>query len=124
MKAIWAGGAAIAALVLGGCIIVATDADWDDDDHYDRYSGVRLLAADVAGDDIVLRVASNGCTTKEFFDVDIDRRGERRFKVTLMRERTDNCDTPDPAGVALVYTRAELGLPADARISIGNRIGE
>ncbi len=118
-----------AALVAAGCVIEITDTSGDSEDAYVRVNGhtvhsgrgERLYGVEI-GDDIVIRAKSNGCTTKEFFDVEVDREGDNRFELTFHRTRKDYCADPDDDGVTLSFTRDELGVPGDARLEVTNPI--
>jgi hypothetical protein len=114
-----------AAIALSGCIIVS-DVDVPGP-GYDGGRGVeRLYAASVEPGGVRIRVASNGCTTEDSFDVDVNRAGppgERRFWVRFERENRDRCEAVLPDGVELFFTNGRLGLPGDGQISIANPIG-
>ena len=111
------------AVGLGGCVIV----DADDDDFNDRFDDGRLellRAASVDADAVRVRVASNGCTSEDSFDVRV--RGDGRdgaFRVVFLRENPDRCRALVPGGVALVFPRERLGLAPDAVIRIANPVG-
>ncbi len=110
-----------AALFLGGCVIVDADehvrADWDGHRSYGE-----LMGADVANNTVTARVTTNGCTTKDFIGVDVDKTGDNRFSVGFYRERQDYCEAYMPEGVALSWTFAELGIPEGAAVRIRNDI--
>ena len=77
-----------AALFLGGCVIVDADehvrADWDGHRSYGE-----LMGADVANNTVTARVTTNGCTTKDFIGVDVDKTGDNRFSVGFYRVLDD-----------------------------------
>ncbi len=119
----------VAAVAAAGCVIEITDTSGDSDDAYVRVNGhkvhsgrgERLYGVEIS-DDIVIRAKSNGCTAKDFFEVEVDREGNDRFELTFHRVRKDYCDAPDEDGVTLAFTREELGLPDDARLEVTNPI--
>lgn len=116
---------AAAAFAVSGCIVV--DADVDGFDDYDYVRGAeRLYAASVEPDGVRVRVASNGCTNEESFDVRVNRTGRddgvERYSVYFDRENPDRCRAMLPDGVELFFTRERLGLPQDASIQIANPI--
>lgn len=74
---------------------------------------------DRAGD-LVVRVASNGCTTRDSFAADVYGAQGWNFDVTLRRVHADNCRAILPQGVELAWTFDELGLPPGAGIRVTN----
>lgn len=76
---------------------------------------------DRAGD-LVVRVASNGCTTRDSFAADVYGAGGQgwNFDITLRRVHADNCRAILPQGVELVWTLDELGLPPGAGVRVTN----
>ncbi len=116
---------AAAAAALSGCIVVSdVDVPGDGFDTGDREE--RLYGASVEPGGVRIRVASNGCTTEESFDIDVDRfqsNGEPRYLVRFERDTPDRCRAFVPDGVELFFSRDRLGLSSDALISIANRIG-
>lgn len=76
---------------------------------------------DRAGD-LVVRVASNGCTTRDSFVADVYGASGQgwNFDITLSRIHSDNCRALLPQGVELVWTRDELGLPQGAGVRVTN----
>jgi hypothetical protein len=74
--------------------------------------------------DLTVRTPSNGCTTKDSFELDV--RGAPRsgwaFDVSLKRISPDHCRAYLPDGVELVWTREELGLPPSAEIRLLNAV--
>jgi hypothetical protein len=120
MKRIATGIAAASVLMLGGCIII--DAD-EVDSHYDYDSSWgSVYAADVGLDAISVTVRDNGCTTKDFFEVDIDGDDELEFEIGFDRIREDHCKAYNPAGKRLTWSFAELGIPAGADVSVENQV--
>ena len=121
MKSLALFGAAGLTLLSAGCVIVDADVD----EHRMRYSedAERFYAADIADNEISIRVAASGSTTKEFFDVDIDHQGGDTFEIEFERERRDFCKMNQPNGEKLTYSFAELGLPDGAKIILKNPVG-
>jgi len=70
--------------------------------------GVRQSA-----DGLVIRVASNGCTTKDDFAFHVDRGGRT---LAFARRRLDTCDVAPQSQAELTFGWAELGLS-------GGRVG-
>ena len=116
---------AAAAFAAAGCVIVDGEVvrDWDDyeRDHFDGGYG-SVKGAAVQNGVVDVTVSSNGCTNKDFIDVDVKRRGELEFALGFERIRDDHCRALKPEGVTLSYTFEELGLPANARVRILNPI--
>ena len=112
---------ACAGVSLAGCVIV--DADVDESDFRYSSDAERLYSADIMDDSISIRVAASGCTTKDFFEVDIDHRGKDKFSVEFERTRRDYCRMSQPNGEKLTYSFSELGLPAGAEIILENPVG-
>lgn len=116
---------AAAAAALSGCIVVS-DVDVPGDSFDADGREERLYAASVEPDGVRIRVASNGCTSEESFDIDVDRiqsDDQPRYLVRFERDTPDNCRAFLPDGVELSFSRERLGLSSDAAISIGNRVG-
>ena len=68
-----------------------------------------LYAVDAGRDAIIIRVSTNGCTTKADFTFFVERRGDG---VTLAfgRKRIDTCRSFAMGHTYLTFTWAELGL--------------
>lgn len=114
---------ALASVVaLSGCIVIDADENTFESD-FRGSSDERLYAAAVSPEGVRIRVASNGCTNEDAFDVDVDRRSSSRYAVSFDRISADNCRALLPDGVELFFTRAELGVPDDASIVIRNSVG-
>lgn len=107
--------------LLAGCVII----DAERNDMTARYSGdaERVYSANIGADAITLRVAASGCTTKEFFNADIDHLGGEKFSVEFERTRRDYCKMLQPEGETLSWSFSELGLPAGAVIVLENPVG-
>ena len=75
-----------------------------------------------AAGDLVVRVQSSGCTTKDSFQVDVtgSAAGGWAFNVAFTRLHADRCRAFLPQGVALSWTKDELGLPLSAQLSVVN----
>lgn len=75
-----------------------------------------------AAGDLVVRVQSSGCTTKDSFQVDVtgSAAGGWAFNVAFTRLHADRCRAFLPQGVALSWTKDELGLPPSAQLSVVN----
>ncbi|MEL6386836.1 MAG: hypothetical protein AAFR00_05760 [Pseudomonadota bacterium] len=110
---------------LGGCVIVA---DGDDKPAFTSTfdpavsSPGTVFGAEIVADSITFLVSSNGCTDASFFAVDVDRRGDQTFAITLDRIRTDNCRALVPEGVDVSFTFQELGIPDGASVIVRNTI--
>ncbi|KAA5804506.1 hypothetical protein F1654_00400 [Alkalicaulis satelles] len=72
--------------------------------------------------ELVVRVPSNGCTTRDSFYTDVRGSGAQgwNFDVTLVRIHPDYCRALLPRGVELVWTRDDLGLPPGAGLRVTN----
>lgn len=112
---------AIATLTTG-CIIIA-----DSDNHYQPNETTSKLetfyAVAVDADAIAIRASTGGCTSKASFSTDVDRTGDNAFTVGFKRTQEDYCQALLPDGVELIYTRAELGMPQGAKVTVRNRVG-
>lgn len=87
----------------------------------------RIYYGRVTDTEVRARVASNGCTDEDSFDVDVSRveaeaGAPPRFAVALVRKGADECRRERPNGVYVKYSREELGLPADAAVVIANPV--
>jgi hypothetical protein len=114
-----------AMLLLSGCVVIAEN-DVQGPPFDDRPNVERLYAASVEPGGVRVVAASNGCTSEESFDVEVEAfraNGSPRFLVRLERETPDRCRALMPDGVELFFSRERLGLSEDAAIVIGNSIG-
>ncbi|MCC5994870.1 MAG: hypothetical protein JJU18_00690 [Oceanicaulis sp.] len=106
--------AGAAALALTACQSAPPDYGYGAEAVYDW----RLNRAG----ELVVRVPSNGCTTRDSFVTDV--RGAAgqgwNFDVTLFRVHPDHCRAMLPQGVELVWDRDELGLPPGAGLRVTN----
>lgn len=111
----------IALPVLSACVIVDGEVATDyDDRHATKYE--RVLAADIQASTVTLRVASNGCTDKAYFQPHTRlRHGEHQ--VGFERIREDYCRAYLPEGETFTWSFAELGFPDDADVILRNKIG-
>ncbi|MAF57585.1 hypothetical protein [Ponticaulis sp.] len=121
MKLITLAAISGAAFLAAGCVIIDADSDGYSS-HYSSHDD-RVYSADVSGDTVTVRVPSNGCTDKSYFEVDVDREDHNTFYVEFEREREDHCRALMPEGVELVYSFSELGIPAGASVVIENPVG-
>lgn len=78
-----------------------------------------IYAAAVAGDVAVVRVSSNGCTTKADLHPYLARAGGVTV-MTVRRVGNDDCQTPSEDGLELYWTFEELGVPAGTLVSVSN----
>ncbi len=115
--------AAVAASMLGGCVIVAAEShdSWARDDRSYGY----LYGAQISerSREITILVYSGGCTDRDDFNVDVDRRGANRFSIGFQRIEPDNCKALVIEGRRLTWTYEELGLPRNATVLIANPVG-
>lgn len=115
--------AALALTVLGGCIII----DADDDNFHSNFDGSHngygtVFAADVSASSIAFLVTSNGCTERDFFDVDVVKEDNDVFEIGLRRTRQDHCKARIADGVEVAWSYAELGIPNGAEVTIRNQV--
>lgn len=109
-------------VTLSGCIIVdADEGDFHSEWNSDRSYGT-LKGADVANNEVTIRVTSNGCTTKDFISTDVRKMKSERFSVGFYRTKEDYCRANLPDGVALTWSFAELGIPEGAEVSVRNSV--
>ncbi|WP_343163126.1 hypothetical protein [Hyphobacterium vulgare] len=81
-----------------------------------------VLGSRFIGDDIlVVRVASNGCTQKGDFRVDVSRR-DNAYSILLERVREDYCRALMPNGVEIAFGFEELGVPQGAAVTVANPV--
>ena len=114
--------AAVVVLGLSSSACVFIDADDHPDIAITKSDGPpleALHAARVDKDDLVVRVASNGCTRNEDFAVESSRRdGLTAF--TFVRKRPDMCRALLPEGVELRYPLDAFGVERGGRIRVRN----
>jgi hypothetical protein len=108
-------------LFTAGCVIV--DADVKDLEARYSSDAERVYSAKIEDNTIAIRVAASGCTTKEFFEVDVDRKTDTRFEVEFERKRRDYCKMMQENGELLTWSFSELGLPDGATVSLVNPVG-
>ena len=74
------------------------------------------------GEEVRIRVPSNGCTTKDSFypEVTGSAAGGWAFDLALIRVHADDCRAMLPTGVELSWTKDELGLPDGAELRVIN----
>lgn len=78
-----------------------------------------VYAAAVAGDVAVVRVGSNGCTSKADLVPHLSR-GVGQAVLTVRRTQTDSCSRPQHDGLELRWTFEELGLPSGTMLVVNN----
>lgn len=123
MKQIATAIALSAALALGGCVVVATDEglDFDHDIDFDNDIGT-VFGADIAADVVTFRVTSNGCTDETYFDIDVDRHGDDKYSIGIMRTQPDRCRALLRDGVEVSWSYDDLGIPAGADVRVENQV--
>lgn len=109
-------------LATAGCVVIDADSHEDWDASFSS-GAERLYSADISNNEISVRVAASGCTTKDFFDVDVDHEGGNRFEIELDRERRDYCEMLQQDGERLTWTFSELGIPNGAKVILRNPVG-
>ncbi|MEH6663868.1 MAG: hypothetical protein V7678_03375 [Brevundimonas sp.] len=117
-----------APLMLGGCVIYASDSGETTTVRTGPASSVELeprALESVHGvrferDQAVVRVTSNGCTEKSDFRVEIVDGGDMAGEMALVREEPDPCRALTAEGVELSWTYAELGLERGAALVLAN----
>lgn len=115
--------AALASVMLSGCIVVDADVrehGWDWDDEYGYVLGAEVSAR---GPEVMIIAHSNGCTNKEDFAPVVRDRGDDRFDVGFRRINEDNCKALMPDGRRMSWSFAELGVPRQSRVFVMNRVG-
>ncbi len=78
-----------------------------------------LYSASAGREAITIRVASNGCTTKEDFAFFLERKGEA-MTLAFGRRRVDPCRSFAMGHADLIFTYAELGVAARTPLFILN----
>lgn len=81
-----------------------------------------LMAADIQTDTITIRIDSNGCTTKESLEADVDQDGKNEYEIAFDRLKEDRCRAYLPDGITLTYTYDELDIPEGAYVRVLNKI--
>lgn len=125
MKTALTGLAAAGAILSGGCVVAIGNGEPKDNYTVGFSNGDgwgTVYGADVHTDSLILTVSDNGCTTKDFFDVEVRREDDDEFEVGFVRTREDFCGESNPDGAALVWSFSELGVPAGADVTILNRV--
>ena len=107
--------------LLSACVIVDGEVATDFDD-YSAPNYERVYAADIQASAVTLRVASNGCTDKAFFEPHTRLRNGQH-EVGFERIREDYCRAYLPEGEIFTWSFAELGFPDDADVNLRNKIG-
>jgi hypothetical protein len=111
-----------AASLLSGCIMV--DADVRDNDFDGRGPATQIYGAEISArsNTVTITAPSNGCTERSHFEADVDDEGDNHFDLRFSRVQIDRCKALVPEGKQLTWSYAELGLPADARVTVMNRV--
>lgn len=78
-----------------------------------------IYAAAVAGNVAVIRVGSNGCTSKSDLIPHLSR-GAGQAVLTVRRTQMDTCSAPEREGLELQWTFEELGLPSGTLLMVNN----
>lgn len=78
-----------------------------------------IYGAAVAGDVAVIRVGSNGCTSKADLFPHLSR-GVGQAVLTVRRTHIDTCSAPEHDGLELQWTFEELGLPSGTMLMVNN----
>ena len=116
---------AATAPLLAGCIII--DGDDDTPTLGSSYAASQgglgsVFGAQVTPETVSFVVTSNGCTDESYFDVDVEPRSNRAYRVSIDRIRADTCEAIVPDGVEVRYDLAALGIPDDASVTVSNPI--
>lgn len=117
-----------APLMLGGCVIYASDSGETTTVRTAPAASVQIETRELENvrgvrfeqSQAVVRVTSNGCTRKEHFVVEIVDGGARPGEIALVRETPDHCRAMIAEGVELAWTYEELGLERGADLRLAN----
>lgn len=112
---------ALAALSLAGC---ASGPQEPPPAIYDEpFESILAWRID-ASNELVVRFESNGCTTRDSFELQVfqSQAGPGQYEVGFVRRYADRCRALLPQGVPLSWTKAELGVPATAEVYVLNPI--
>ena len=117
-----------APLMLGGCVIYASDSGETTTVRTAPAASVELESRELEGvhgvrferGQAVVRVTSNGCTGKSDFRVEIMDGAAMAGEMTLVRTEPDHCRALVAEGVELSWTYAELGLERGAALVLAN----
>ncbi|MFN3816940.1 hypothetical protein [Brevundimonas sp.] len=117
-----------APLMLGGCVIYASDSGETTTVRTASAASVELAPRELESvhgvrferDQALVRVTSNGCTDKSDFSVEIVDGGAMAGEMTLVRNEPDHCRALIAEGVELSWTYAELGLERGAALVLAN----
>lgn len=105
--------------LLAGCVYIGAGVGSGNfADH--KPSGEAVYAVEIAKDALLVRVASNGCTKNDSFDVDVDGHGANFFVVRLERKKADPCKAYLPDGVSLAFAFQDLGIPEGGLVRLAN----
>lgn len=83
-----------------------------------------LLGVKITAENIELTVASGGCTKKEDFSIEVNKRTEEQspYVLTVRRNTRDECKAWLPEGVTVKFSKEELNLNEAREITITNKI--
>ena len=117
-----------APMMLGGCVIYASDSGETTTVRTASATSVELEPRELESvhgvrferDQALVRVTSNGCTEKSDFSVEIVDGGAMAGEMTLVRNEADLCRALIAEGVELSWSYDELGLERGAALVLAN----
>jgi hypothetical protein len=118
-------GLAVAAIALGGCVIVDADVkeDWDSarKGGFDLVYGAEVT---VFGPEpsVTITAHSNGCTNETQFSPTVTNTGDQ-WRVGFRRTTEDRCRALVPEGKKLTWSFAQLGIPNGVQVRVANPVG-
>jgi len=125
MKPIAALALMAATPLVAGCIIIDEDAS-DRDITADYVASPQRLGsvfgAEVGAGGVSFLVSSNGCTSEESFELDVEQTGAMSYRVAIERVQADRCDAPVEDGTRVRYDFDALGIPEGADVEIANPV--
>jgi hypothetical protein len=80
-----------------------------------------IMAFRTTGHELVFRVPTGGCTTAQDFRVDVQRSGHD-VRLSLARQRPDDCKGRFPAGIEITIPYGDVGLQTADRIRLVNSV--
>lgn len=119
---------AMAPLMLGGCVVYASSGGETTSVRVGSNVATVLSeepleaihSARFADGRAVVRVASNGCTRKEHFEVRLSAAGQSPVEMAVIRTEPDHCRALVPDGVELAWTYADLALTPGETVRLAN----
>lgn len=121
MKRFAFSGLFASAAMLSGCIYI--DAEDAGGYHVSTQFGLEdLRAVNITADTVTIRIDSNGCTSKDKIDVDVDQDGRNEYELAFERVGEDLCRAYFPDGVELSWTYDELEIPEGAYVRVLNDV--